>query len=146
MIVAFCGHSTIANKEEVNDWIYSVTEQLILSGETVFYLGGYGDFDMAVKSVLNRHKKRYSYIEIVLILAYLNRSIDESGYCYTLYPPIETVPKRFAILKRNKWIVEQADIVVAYVTHGFGGAAKTLDFAQKKGKKIVLYSEDKEVN
>lgn len=145
MVVTFCGHQSLASKEEVRTWIYSVTEQLILNGNTVFYLGGYGEFDITVKSVLNKHKEKYAHIEIVLILAYLNSSVAVTDYCYTLYPPIEAVPKRFVILKRNEWMIEQSDIVVAYVTHGWGGAAKTLEFARRKKKQIILYAPDKEV-
>lgn len=139
MIVTFCGHGNVANKNDVQEWLYAATENLILEGAKTFYLGGYGEFDSLAKSVLREHKKCYSYIDIVLILSYLNSSIDEAGYCYTLYPPIETVPKRFAISKRNEWMIEQSDIVVAYVTHGWGGAAKTLEFAQRKKKRIILY-------
>lgn len=139
MIVTFCGHRNVANKHDIQEWLYATTKNLILGGAKAFYLGGYGEFDILAKSVLTEQKKFYSYINIVLILPYLNSSIDDAGYCYTLYPPIETVPKRFAILKRNEWIVEQSEIVVAYVTHGWGGAAKTLEFAQRKKKQIILY-------
>lgn len=89
---------------------------------------------------MSEHKKIYSQIEIGLVLPYLNSSIDDTGYCYTIFPPLETVPKRFAIIKRNEWMVEQADIVVAYTTHEWGGAAKTLAHARRKNKQIILYS------
>lgn len=145
MIVSFCGHGNVTNKSDVQEWLYTTIENLILGGAKIFYLGGYGEFDSLAKSVLREHKKCHSHIDIVLILPYLNSSIDEAGYCYTLYPPIETVPKRFAISKRNEWIVKQSEIVVAYVTHGWGGAAKTLEFAQRKKKQIILYVLDKEV-
>ena len=55
-----------------------------------------------------------------------------------LYPPIETAPYRLAIVKRNEWMVEQADLVIAFVTHSWGGAAQTFQFAEKKQKKIIL--------
>lgn len=141
MIVTFCGHQTVMDKARIVDWINLVTENLILKGQKVFYLGGYGEFDMIVKLALNKQKLKYPHIEIVLILAYHNSNIDKKDYCYTLYPPIETVPKRFAILKRNEWMVAQSDILVAYVTHGWGGAAKTLEFAKRKNKRIILYQE-----
>lgn len=145
MIVTFCGHGTVADKNDVQEWLYSTTKSLILEGAKIFYLGGYGEFDNLAKAVLIEQKKYHSHIEIVLILPYLNTSIDGTGYCYTLYPPLEGIPKRFAILKRNEWIVKQSEIVIAYVTHGWGGAAKTLEFAHRKKKRVVLYSPNKEV-
>ena len=30
-------------------------------------------------------------------------------------------------------------MVIAYVTHGWGGAAKTLEYARRKKKRIVSY-------
>jgi hypothetical protein len=64
----------------------------------------------------------------------LNRDYDESLYDGTTYPPLEEVPPKFAISKQNEWMVDQADVVVAYVTHGWGGAAATLQYAERKEK------------
>ena len=50
---------------------------------------------------------------------------------------IETVPKRFAISWRNKWMIQQSDIVVTYVTHALGGASQFKDIAKRKGKFIL---------
>ena len=50
---------------------------------------------------------------------------------------IEAVPRRFAIDRRNRWMIEHSDIVVAYVTHSFGGTAKFRDIARKKKKQII---------
>ena len=55
------------------------------------------------------------------------------------------VPRRFAISYRNRWMVESADVVVAYVLHDWGGAAKTLRYAKQKKKQIVSY-RDREDN
>lgn len=49
----------------------------------------------------------------------------------SVYPNIEKVPKRFAILKRNEWLINNSDFLIAYV-HRLGGAHKTLEYAQKK--------------
>ena len=76
---------------------------------------------------------------MILVLAYLNRDIDASRYDGTTYPPLENVPPRFAIVKRNEWMIRESDVVISGVTHGWGGAAKTLEFAQKKRKVILQY-------
>lgn len=144
MIVSFCGHGDVMESETVRQWILAVTSDLIMNGANVFYLGGYGAFDGIAKSVLAKLCKEYPHIKSVLILPYLHRIMDETGYSYTLYPPLETVPKRFAISKRNEWIVDQSDIVVAYVTHNFGGAAKTLEYAKRKKKHVILYPQHSE--
>ena len=47
---------------------------------------------------------------------------------------IETVPRRFAINYRNKWMLTKSDIVVTYVTHPFGGAWEFKKMAEKQRK------------
>ena len=54
-----------------------------------------------------------------------------------IYPPLENVLPRFCILRRNEWMVDEADLIIAYVMHPLGGAYKTLEYARKKKKKII---------
>lgn len=142
MIVTFCGHSQISQSEEVEKWLYAITQSLIEQGATTFYLGGYGAFDGLAASVLRAQKKRHPQIELVLVLAYLNTGRNTSSYDSTVYPPLETVPRRFAISYRNRWMVESADVVVAYVLHDWGGAATTLRCAKQKKKQIISYCDE----
>ena len=60
-------------------------------------------------------------------------------YDSTVYPPLEAVPRRFAITHRNRWMVDVADVVVAYVLHDWGGAATTLRYANQKAKRSIRY-------
>ena len=142
MTVTFCGHAQISQCEKIEKWFYDVTQKLIEQGATTFYLGGYGAFDSLAASVLREQKKQYPQIELVLVLAYLNTGRNTSGYDSTVYPPLETVPRRFAISHRNRWMVESADVVVAYVLHDWGGAATTLRCVRQKKKQIISYRDE----
>ena len=53
---------------------------------------------------------------------------------------IENIPPRFAINYRNKFMIEVADIVVTYVKHSRGGAAKYKQLAEKKNRQIIELS------
>lgn len=139
MNVPFCGHSKIWKREEVEKWLFNVTKKLIQQGATTFYLGGYGAFDSLVASVLRELKKDHPQIELILVLAYLNTERNTSGYDSTVYPPLEAVPRRFAITHRNRWMVDVADVVVAYVLNDWGGAATTLRYANQKAKRSIRY-------
>ena len=141
MTVTFCGHRQIEHKELVHYWLESTIHELILKGADVFYLGGYGAFDLLAADVVHHAKLCHPQIESILVLPYLNRPIDLKYYDDTLYPPLEKVPKRFSILKRNKWMIEKANIVVAYVLHDWGGAATALRYAQSKAKKTILFPQ-----
>lgn len=138
MIVTFCGHSSIHNRgEEFSRWLDLILPPLIEGGADTFYLGGYGDFDNLAAAAVRRQKVAYPNIEAVLVLAYLNQEDDVSRYDSTTYPPLEHVPPRYAIIKRNEWMVRESDVVISGVTHNWGGAAKTLDYAQLN-RKIIL--------
>lgn len=137
MTVTFCGHRQLYEAEKVRAWLYAVTEQLIAEGAETFYLGGYGAFDEMAAAVLAEHKRAYPHIRRVLVLAYLNRGENKEGYDGTVYPPLEGVPRRLAIVRRNRWMVEVADVVVAWVDHTWGGAAQTLRYARQKGKRVL---------
>ena len=137
MIVTFCGHSQIADKDTVRKRLTDEILELLRAGYRKFYLGGYGDFDNLAAVILNELKDAYPDMERLLILPYPDRKVDTSLYDETLDPPLENVPKRFAISYRNKWMTEQASIMVAYVEHDWGGAAKTLEQAVRKGLRII---------
>ena len=143
-VVTFCGHGEFYGDEEVKRWLRETVEALILRGADDFLLGGYGGFDACAASVVWELKRQYPAIRSTLVLPYLDRTVDAKKYDGTLYPPLEKVPRRFAISKRNEYMVNEADIVVAYVTHDWGGAAATLAYAQRKRKEIINYAEQPE--
>jgi len=139
-VVTFCGHGDFYGDEDVKRWLRETVETLILRGADDFLLGGYGGFDACAASVVWAFKKKYPTIRSTLVLPYLDRTVDASKYDGTLYPPLENVPRRYAISRRNEYMVNEADIVVAYVTHGWGGAATTLAYAKRKKKEIINFA------
>ena len=141
MRVTFCGHKEVSDRELVDQWLRQVCADLIEQGADEFFLGGYGCFDFMCASVLRDMKKVHPSIRLVLVLPYLNSAMLTEGYDETAYPPLESVPKRFAISRRTEWMVRESEVVVAYVIRGFGGAAATMDYARRKRKTIICYAE-----
>lgn len=139
MTVTFCGHSTINKPDGFSKWLAAILPSVIAGGASTFYLGGYGAFDALAAKAVRQQKAAYPHIEMVLVLAYLDREIDASGYDATTYPPLEKAPRRYAIVRRNEWMVEQSGVVISGVTHSWGGAARTLEFARRKKKVILQY-------
>ncbi len=137
MIITFCGHSKLIEQNTIRAHLTRELRTLLEHGNHKFYLGGYGDFDLLAAKALYELKQEYLETESILILPYLDRKVDASLYDSTIYPPLENVPKRYAISRRNKWMVEQADMVIACVDHDWGGASKTLEYAVKKGLRII---------
>lgn len=106
-----------------------------------FYIGNHGAFDRMALAVLKRLKTQYPSIEVYVVLAYMPGKKEEfllADEPDTIYPEgLEFVPRRFAITHRNRWTVDQADYVVAYVDHGYGGAAQTLRYAKSSRSKTA---------
>ena len=141
MIVTFFGHRHVSGENTVYAWLLQEIERLIQMGTTEFYLGGYGAFDLLAAKAVNELQKNYPHIQSFLVLPYLNREYNTKLYDDTIYPPIERVPKRVAIIKRNEYMAERADVVLAYITHTFGGAYTAVKYAKRKKKKIIFYSK-----
>ena len=137
MLVTFCGHSRVSNTAAVADALKTVVEELISEGADEFYLGGYGEFDSIAAHVVYDLKALHPEIKSYLVIPYLNREYYTKLYDDCIYPPLESVPLKFAISKRNEWMVDQADVVVAHVLYSWGGAAATLNYAKRKKKRII---------
>ena len=136
MICTFFGHKD--TPYEVKDKIRETIIRLIEEKDfTDFYVGNHGNFDRMVLSVLKELHDLYPQIHYAVALAYLTQNTYED-YSNTVYPEsIESVPKRFAIDFRNKWMLQQADIVIAYIRRSIGGAAKFTEMAKKRGKEVI---------
>jgi len=137
MIVTFCGHREGYYDGKIPAWLDVLLPALIEGGADTFYLGGYGRFDELAAAAVWRQKAAYPDIRSILIVPYLDRKYDPARYDGSIYPPLEDVLPRYAIPKRNDWMIANSDVVISGVTHGWGGAAKTLTAAKRK-KKIVL--------
>ena len=76
-----------------------------------------------------------------VVLAYLPAEKESPCAEHDILPDgIENIPPRFAINYRNKFMIEAADIVVTYVQHSRGGAAKYKRLAEKKNRRVIELS------
>ncbi len=104
----------------------------------IFYVGNQGSFDALVRSVLRELQQKFPQIQYAVVLAYLPGKQTEADNSDTILPEgIETVSPRYAISWRNNWMLNQADVVVTYITHSWGGAAQFAVKAEKQGKRMV---------
>lgn len=111
-----------------------VVELIERHGVDRFYIGRQGSFDAMARSVLRELAEVYPHISYAVVLERLPGLRDESVWDFsdTVFPEgLETVPPRFAISKRNEWMLKQADFVVTYITHNWGGAAQFADKARQ---------------
>lgn len=148
MIITFCGHSDFLFSDDIKQQLKNILVSEIIKNPTCkFYLGEYGDFDSLCLRTLRELKKEFQSIELIFITPYIDKNyskLEFAKYHYddVIFPPLECVPRKFAILKRNEWMVDEADLVIAYVMYSWGGAAKTLEYAKRKKKQIINLAID----
>lgn len=106
-----------------------------------FYVGRQGMFDSIVRSALRELTQLYPHINCSVVLERVperKNEFDLNDYSDTMLPEgIENVHPRYAISWRNRWMIKQAEYVVTYVTHLWGGAAKFADIV-RRAKLIIL--------
>ena len=136
----FFGHRDCP--DTVKPRLREVLVQLIeRNGMDRFYVGHQGAFDAIVRAVLRELVQSYPQIRYDIILAYVPQEkfdFDTEMEQHTLLPEgIETVPRRFSIDRRNRWMLQQSDYVVTYVRYSWGGAAKFASEAKRLRKVVV---------
>lgn len=138
MLCTFFGHRD--TPEAARPILQKALRSLIEEDAVYDYLVGHqGAFDRMVLNELKKCKTEYPQIRYAVVLSLLPEGTGDNGIdAETVYPEgLETVPKRFAVARRNEWMLKQADVVICYVTHSTGGAAKYVQKAERQGKRVI---------
>lgn len=141
MICAFFGHHDCP--DSIKPRLFEAIKKQIEQGTRCFYVGNHGKFDTMVLSCLRMLKSDYAGIRYAVVLAYL--PTDPNAYLpdETIFPEgIESVPKRFAIDFRNRWMANRSDTVISYISRSWGGAAKYVKKARNRGATIINLAEN----
>ncbi len=133
--VTFFGHRDTP-KETESALRLTLIDLIENKNATVFYVGNHGNFDAMVRRQLEDLSKTYP-IKYYVVLAYMPNKNAEPDEHSILPEGIETIPRRFAINYRNKWMLNKSDIVVTYVTRNFGGAWEFKELSKKQDKVIT---------
>ena len=133
----FFGHRDCYNLQE--EELEKAIIDLIGRGVDTFYVGNQGHFDGVARKLLKKLQKDYPHIQYAVVLAYLPTERREyENYEDTIYPEgLECVPRKFAIAKRNQWMLERAQYCICYVAHSCGGAYRFAVQAKKQGKCLI---------
>lgn len=92
-----------------------------------------------VRNILRDLTKIYP-IHYAVVLAYLPKEQGNSYEPFSdtlVHDGIESVHPRYAIVWRNRWMIEKSDCVVSYIRRPYGGAAHFSTLAEKKKKEVI---------
>lgn len=113
-------------------------------GVTEFIVGHYGGFDRLAARVVISAKKCHPEVRLLMLIPYhpAERPIETPpGFDGTFYPPgMESVPRRYAIVRANRYMIDHADYLIAYVWHPASNSQRLVENALKrevKGQIVV---------
>lgn len=135
--VTLFGHRYIDHFREVEENLVRGLDELSLQHPYVdFYIGNDGDFDLiatsAIRRLIERRGKENITINLVLPYPKANMDLLEKQFDSVVIPPtLHNVHPKAAITERNRWMVENCDLLIAHVVHERGGAWTAMREAEK---------------
>jgi len=120
----------------------TVNKHIEDDGVTEFIVGHYGNFDYLAAKAVIAAKQLHPEIILSLLIPYhpAERPIEKpKGFDNTYYPPgMEDVPRKLAIIRANRYMVDHVDFLIAYAWHPASNARELVEYAEKKMKKGVI--------
>ena len=117
-------------------------------GCEIFYTGAMGDFDSLFSSGVRKVKKSYPNIELICVKPYFTNDINtDRDYYVVMYDDViipdelADIHPKAAIKARNRWIIDNSDMVLMYTVRNEGGAYEAKRYAERKSKTIINLSE-----
>lgn len=137
----FIGHREAS--EEIYSALYAAVEQHILEyGVTEFIVGHYGGFDRLATSAVKEAKRFHPEAKLTLLLPYhpAERPIPIlEGFDGTFYPPgMESVPRKVAIVRANRYVVDHVDCLIAYAWHPASNARELMEYAKRRENRNLI--------
>lgn len=109
-------------------------------GIRFLYVGNRGQFDRIAVTAAKRVKLRYPDLQLFLLLAYrpAERTVAlTEGFDNSYYPPLAAVPKPYAIVRANKYMIDNCNFIICYVQHR-GNTEALWAYAHQKQKSRPL--------
>ena len=141
MICVFFGHSDapMSAKEKVKSAILF----LLNEGCKCFYVGNNGSFDILVQAVLKEIESDRGELNYKIVLSRVGEKAKSGEQERTVLPEgQELFLPKFAITKRNDWMMKKATVLVVYLLNSCSRIAKYVDSAKKKGIRIINLAEE----
>lgn len=123
----------------------AIETRIVEDGVDQFVVGNYGRFDLLAAQAVRKAKKQHPDILLFYLRPYhpVERPFTPSGYDGSFYPPgMETVPRKLAIVRANRYMVDNSQFLIAYARYSASNAWKLTEYARKREKKGLLHVEN----
>lgn len=110
----------------------------MIAGVTDFFVGHYGAFDQLAARAVIAVKEQHPTVTLTLLLPYhpaVQPIKIPAGFDNTYYPPgMEMVPRKVAIARANRYMVDHVDYLIAYACHPASNTWKLVEYAERMRK------------
>ncbi len=148
LTVCLFGHRIIEDYQTVESKLYELLRIIMQKGnrEIEFLVGRNGDFDLMAASLIRKLKKETGNenVFLALVLPYETAELRNNTESFeSYYDSIEICEAsanqnfKYAIVARNRDMVDRSDMVVVYVKNKSGGAYQAQKYAEKNQKRII---------
>lgn len=149
----FTGHRILRRDliPEIEAALEAVLEKSIARGIIHYGCGGAIGFDAIAGATVLRMKKRYPQLRLIMVLPCEHQDVkwnsaDREKYRRLLESADKTVYLQTAyddqcMLKRNRHLVDNSGICIAYLTNDRGGTAYTVRYAASQGRENINIAE-----
>ncbi len=141
----FIGHRD-APAELLTLILRAVEQHITEYGVSEFIVGHYGRFDALAARAVREKKKQHPDVMLTLLIPYYPirgwKELSEK-YDATFYPPnMESVPKQFAIVRANEYLIRTSNYLICYDSGQIGKTRDFVELARQREKKGLLHIEN----
>lgn len=140
-----CGFGHRDFYRNISDDLLNIIKNLVINENiTTFLTGNMGGFDKIFSFAVRSCKSFNPDIKLILVMPYFSNKLNtQKQYYEQMYDEI-IIPEEMdgcyykaAITKRNRWMVDESQIIISGVYYGYGGAYDTIKYANRKSKQVI---------
>lgn len=141
MNCVFFGHRDAPS--DIKPMLKETIIQLLDKGINHFYIGNNGGFDLLVQETLSELANDGFHINYSIVLSYINEQSIGGNQQATILPEGQefAIPK-FAISKRNEWLLNNSSAVIAYARYSSSNSYRYVEKARKNGLTVINLAEN----
>ena len=137
----FIGHRD-AKDDLLPELAAEVERHITDYGVTEFVVGRYGRFDGLAAHAVKQVKERHPNVHLTYLRPYHPADRPDNtpkGFDGSFYPPgMESVPKKLAIVRANRYMVEHSDFLIAYTWHPASNSRELVEYARKREQRGLI--------
>ncbi len=142
-ICTFAGHRDVFGSGDLGGAVYLELRRLVQrEGVTCFLSGGMGGFDALCESKVRALRREFPHICLEWVIPYITQDFRQNeSYFRAIYDnivyPLPGVHYKDAIRRRNRWMIDQADFLLAYICRPQSGAYQTVSYARRRAVPVI---------